>query len=215
MTSEEAVRATEAYEWIVRVQQSQRCRRDHTALYQVAKRLAESEAAEPHDRARAARTAQEVELLAAAHVDAIESSLGASDGSALEDAAWVTHLPMFLRDFDGLPAREALFERWRERLDAHRKASEEAAQQYYERQRDGDVAGAFRAGVLGMETAFLHHWATSAAVVERLRAWRREAGKHGLAPAMTDLFDAVVARWESAARKGNAVYARLNRSAAG
>lgn len=107
MTSADPARVAVSFETLDAMPAGEGWNRDFPALYQVAKRLASMAGADAAVKERAASRAAAIEAAAKAHADAIAASLGKSKGDKLEDAAWVGHVALFLRDWAGVPPATA------------------------------------------------------------------------------------------------------------
>ena len=185
--------------------------RDWAVLYQVAKRLSDLEGAPGDARKRAAQTADSVDRLAKKNVEAITKSLGKEKGDKVVEAPWVAMLPTFLRDFDGVPAREALAEAWKDRLEKHQTDAVKNLREYY-RVRDKDTAKAFDAGVEAVRVGFLWYECADATFLDALAKGKEDAKKLKLTKAQVKAYDQAVVPFVAARKSGVSAYQDLNKS---
>jgi predicted esterase len=183
--------------------------RDYAALHAVSRRVLATETAPEDLKTRATKCVQDVEALAAKHVEAIAKSLGKGKGEKLEDAAWVGHLPPFLRDFDGIACCDTMEKEWEERFAKQKADAVKALREYY-RVRKNDPAKAFSAGVEAVREGFLWCECSDPDFLKSLETWRAD-GKLKLAKADTKSFDDVLPTFNAARKKGLQEYASLNK----
>jgi hypothetical protein len=164
-------------------------------------------------RTKAKAAVETVERVAERHADAIRTSLGKEKGDRLVDAPWIGHLPSFLRDFDGVPAAEAMREEWKDRLERHADEGVKRLKEHYRLVRQGkDVPDAFSKGVEAIRVGFLYPECADPELLERLEAWKKDAKKHKLSKRALEAYDEVVPAFLSGRKAGLADYARVNRS---
>jgi predicted esterase len=174
---------------------------DFAGAWSLAGHVASSEVASESLKARAADTKSKVEALAAAHVE----EMRVPDDVELASEPWVGHLPIFLRAFPGVPAREDLAKRLAPVLDAHQKAAVANLREYYRALESKKVPAAFAAGTEAIAKGFLWHECWDSTLRENLASWRKDAAKHKLGkPALKaydagprNLSDAITAGWKS------------------
>jgi poly(3-hydroxybutyrate) depolymerase len=183
---------------------------DAAALYLVAKRVGTIDAAPAALKERAAKSVAAVDTLAKAHADAIAASLGKSKGEKLEDAAWIGHLAYFLRDFDGVPACDALAKDWADRLAKQKADGVKALREYYRVNRK-EPAKAFPAGVEAVREGFLWCECADPEFLQTLAGWRNDAAKLKLGKTDLKAYDDVVPAFTSGRKKGFDAYAQINR----
>jgi poly(3-hydroxybutyrate) depolymerase len=210
MTSADPARVQASLDAIEAVEVGEGWSRDAAALWLVAKRAASMESASAALKERAAKSAAAVEALAKAHADAIAASLGKGKGDKVEDAAWVGHLAYFLRDFDGVPACDALAKEWADRLAKHKSEGVKALKEFY-RTSKKDPAKAFPAGVEAIREGFLWHECCDGEFLNTLTGWRADAAKLKLGKADLKAYDDVVPAFTSGRKKGFDEYAQINR----
>ncbi len=210
MTSDDPARVAASFDFLDKMPDESGFVRDPSAMYAVAKRIATLPGAPDDLRARAAKAQQAVEDLAKRHVDAVAASLGKGKGDKVEDAAWIGHLPTFLRDFDGVPACDALAKEWADRLAKQKQDGVKAVDEYY-RTRQKEPAKAFVAGTTLVRDAFLWCRSADADLLKALADWRADAAKLKLSKADLKAYDDVVPAFTSGRKKGLDEYAGINR----
>ena len=106
-------------------------RHDYAGAYLLARRIVDLEEAPPALEKRAEKTMAAVQKLAQMHVKAIQ----APDPKKLEltRASWVAHLPMFVRNFRGVPACDELARIWDPVLKEHRKDFDAQFEKFWQR----------------------------------------------------------------------------------
>ncbi len=160
-------------------------RHDYAALHAVAQRVRSMEKL-PAPLARLATDAiRAVEALAEAHV--AEMKLPAKP--AFESRAWVGHLPLFLRDFAGVRAREELARKWEKDLEKQDKEATAQLRKYWAAVQRRDDAEAFEAGVAAVTGGFLHHACTDPDLLENLAGWRKDAQRLKLQKKVVKAYD--------------------------
>ena len=169
MAATEADRIAAAFSFLAEVKGKER--HDWAALHAVATRLLSLEAAPADLLARAKKAKAAVEALAEAHARALEQE----PSGAFEAAAWVGHLPVFLRAFAGVPACDALAARWERVLGQQGKDVEKPLRTYYQALGKGDHREAFAAGAEVLEKGFLLPEAWDRSLRDNLAAWGKDA----------------------------------------
>jgi len=205
MTAADPARIAAAFEELADVANEAR---DFVALADVARRLRDLEGAPVVARQRAGRMAAAVERLAARHVEAL-SRASPARADTLEEAPWVGHLPLFLRDFDGLPAQAALAKDWAGPLERHRKNADPHLREFW-RHREKEPARAFGSGVAAVKSGFLHPGVADPQVLGALEERRGKAGALKLPKAALKEYDGVVARFLAARKAGLEAFRKLN-----
>jgi pimeloyl-ACP methyl ester carboxylesterase len=180
---------------------------DWAGLYAVAKRAEDAPFADAATKARASKAVAVVEALAERHAKALPEKPGAEEGGA----PWVAHLPLFLRQFAGVPAADALAERWKDAYASHKDKGIARLKRHYA-QREKDVAEAFEQGVAAVAEGFLWCEVEDRAFRERLVGWQKDAKKHRLSKAALKAY-AVVPAFETSWKKGWEAFADVNKSA--
>jgi hypothetical protein len=209
MTTNDPARLAASFDALDEVKADNGWVKDESALYAVAKRIATFAGAPDALKARAAKAAQSVEELAKSHAESIAKSLGKGKGDKLDDAVWVAELPCFLRDFDGLPQRDAVAKDWDERLAKHKADAVKSLREFY-RTRQKEPAKAFAAGVEAVRVGFLWCECADPEFLKQLATWRGDA-KLKLGKADQKAYDDVVAAFISARKKGLEAYAEINK----
>jgi pimeloyl-ACP methyl ester carboxylesterase len=210
MTSADPARVAAAFATLETAEPGGGFDHDDAAMYAVAKRIASMEGVAGDVKARAAKAAAAVEELVKAHEEAIAKSMGKGRGEKLEDAAWVAHLPAFLRDFDGVPGCDAMAKDWCDRLAKQKKDAVASLREFY-RARQKDPAKAFAAGVEAIRVGWMWCECADADFLKTLATWRGEAAKLKLAKSDVKAYDDVVPAFLSARKKGLDAYASVNR----
>jgi hypothetical protein len=184
---------------------------DWAGLYSLAKHVGDCAFAKDATRARAAKAAAVVEALARKHVEALA---GAKPGAPLDAKGWAAHLPVFLRQFAGVPARDELAATWKDALEEHEEKGNAACDKWWaaSRKNPPDVAAAFDAGLEAIARGFLGCRAQDGAMREQLEGWQKDAKKHRLSKKALRDFAAVEAMKE-AWKKGWDAYADVCRTA--
>jgi predicted esterase len=211
MTSADPSRVAAALDTLAKMPPGEGWDRDEAALYLVAKRAAAMESAPADVKERAAKSMAAVEALAKAHADAIAASLGKGKGDKVEDAPWVGHVAMFLRDFDGVPACDAMAKEWADRAAKHKADGIKALKEFY-RVREKDPGKAFGAGVDAIRSGFLWCECSDAQFLDTLTGWRADAAKLKIGKAELKAYDEVVAAFVAGRKKGVDEYAALNKA---
>jgi predicted esterase len=152
---------------------------DWAGLYTLAKHVAESSQAPAALKARAQKATGIVEALAKAHSAALVSI---KPGAPFEKKAWVAHLPMFLRAFMDVPAREELAAAWKPTLTAQQSATAEALKAYLAASSGpGKEAEAFEKGVALLTGGYLTYLNADGNLSTSLATWAKDAKKLKLA----------------------------------
>jgi predicted esterase len=184
---------------------------DFSAWYAVARRAAALEGAPEDLRKRGAADAASLEALAAKHAEAIRAAVGKEGPDRAPGKPWIGRAARFLRDFEGVPAREALAKEWAATLDRHREKAVAALKEHY-RVRENDARKAFESGVRAVRDGFLHYECSDPAFLDSLAAWEREAAKWRLDPAAVKAYAAVVPPFREALDRGWKDYLEANRA---
>lgn len=188
-----------------------RVEHDWAALHALARRVGESAFAKDATKRRAAKAVAVVEALARKHVEALA---GAKPGARLDGAGWAAHLPVFLRQFAGVPACDELAATWKDTLKDHEARADAAYGKWWSASRKAspDVAAAFDAGIDAIERGFLGVRAQDRALRETLEGWQKDAKQHRLAKPALKAFAAVEAM-SAAWKAGWEAYARVCKTA--
>ena len=149
MTTKDMERLKVSFEFLATVKAKER--HDYAAVYSLAKHIANLDGAPGALKKRAERAMKTVDAGARAHVAALKK---VPDPVTFEKKPWVGHLPMFLRAYRGVPAREDFAKTWERVLSRH---AEEAVPHLRVFFRSKDPAEAFTAGVEAIKVGFLHY----------------------------------------------------------
>jgi hypothetical protein len=181
---------------------------DWSGLYSLAKRAAGASFAKEATKARASKAIGVVEALAKKHADELAT---VKPGGAADGKPWMAHLPVFLRQFRGVPACDELATAWKATLEKHQEKGIAHLKKYYQA-REKDVATAFEEGVAAIAEGFLWCEVEDVAFRETLEGWQKDAKKHKLSKkAMKDF--GVVEGLKVAWKKGWDAYAGVCRTA--
>jgi hypothetical protein len=186
--------------------QDEKAEHDWAGLYLLAKRIAGLEGLPPSLAEDARKAVQQVEALAAKHVKA----LSVAPGTASEAKPWVAHLPIFLRAFAGVPACDALAERWKDTLASHEKEGVAHLRKHYAALNKKDLADAFAEGVAAIQTGFLWRECWDADFRKNLQAWHQDAKKLKLSKKALKDYDAVMPAFDKQIPAGSKAFADLN-----
>jgi pimeloyl-ACP methyl ester carboxylesterase len=183
---------------------------DFAGLWSLAGRIEGMAEAPDGLKQRAAKARKLVEDLAQAHVSAI----ALPEKMAFEPKPWVGHLPIFLRAFDGVPAREELAKRLEGTLDAHREAAVAHLRKYWQaRERKPDEA--FAEAVAAVEKGFLWHECWDLEMRKQVREWRKDAKKLKLGKGAMKSYDGMFEDYEKALGEGWKAFEAVNRKSGG
>lgn len=168
---------------------------DWAGLYSLARHAAESTFVKDTAKARATKAIAAVEALAKKHVEALA---GIKPGAAADGKPWMAHLPVFLRQFAGVPACDALAATWKDALEKHKERGIVHLKKYYAN-REKDVAGAFDEGIAAISEGFLWCEVEDKAFRDALEVWHKDAKKFKLSKkALKDyaVVEGLVAAWK-------------------
>ena len=182
---------------------------DHAAAYTLAKRIVAMDGAPDALKKRAQAAMNAVNDLAAAHVAALK-------GARLDAYAakpWVGHLPVFLRGFMDVPARDEYAREHGDALARHREEAVKNLRQYYQLLRQGSEAEAFVAGVAAVRTGFLHYECADKKFLERMAELRKQAKKLKIPKDAIKAYDAILPAYTKAQAEGLRAYEATNRKA--
>jgi predicted esterase len=190
---------------------------DWGGLWSLAKHVEEARFAKDATKARAKKAVDVVETLAKKHAEALA---GAKPGSPADGKPWMAHLPMFLRQFAGVPACEELAAKWKKTLEKHQEAGAAHFEKFWASRKKNDVVEAFDEGIATIAEGFLWSRAqerfpegqSGPAVQVSLKAWQKDAKKLKLSKKALKDF-AVVDMLESAWKKGAEAYAEVCKTA--
>lgn len=188
-----------------------RVEHDWAALYALARRVGASAFAKDPTKRRSAKAVAVVEALARKHVEALA---GAKPGARLDGTGWAAHLPVFLRQFAGVPGCDELAATWQAAMKAHEEQGNAAYAKWWTASRKAtpDVAAAFDAGIDAIERGFLSARAQDRALRDALEAWQQDAKPHRLSKPSLKAFAAVEAM-KAAWKAGWEAYARACKTA--
>jgi predicted esterase len=205
MTTKDPERLATCFELLADVKVKEE--HDWAGLYRLAKHVESSAIAPAALKQRAQKAAAAVEALAQSHADA----LAVKPGTPFEKKAWVGHLPIFLRSFMDVPAREALAASWKDALEEHQKVGVAHLRKYFPAMRKNDATEAFEEGVAAIVEGFLHYECADAALRENLAKWEKDAKKNKLSKKAVKDYEAVVKGYGAVLKDGWEAFAALNR----
>ena len=189
---------------------------DWGGLWSLAKHAEEAPFAKDATKARARKAVDVVEALAKKHAQALSD---VKPGSPADGKPWMAHLPVFLRQFAGVPGCTELAAAWKDTLEEHEKRGAAHFEKWWAKREKKDVADAFEEGVAAVVEGFL--WCRTQdkftegqmgpALQVTLKAWQKEAKKKLSKKALKDF--AVVESLESVWKKGWDAYADICKTA--
>ena len=209
MTTTDAARLAACLDMLTKV--TGKDRHDYAGAYLLAQHILSLEEAPPALKKRSQKTVDAVQKLAQMHVKAIK----APDPKKLEftRAPWVAHLPMFVRNFRGVPACDEFAKTWDDVLQVHRKAFDAQLDKFWQH-KQRNPAKAFDAGVKGLQKGFLHHrGADREFFLTQMQAWRKNAKNHKLSKKSIKAYDALVPDFEKAQKDGARAFFGVNKKA--
>lgn len=177
-------------------------RTDYAAVYSLAKRIQELPFATQAVRRRADRAVAAIEKLATAHVKALKTA------KKFDGKPWVVQLPLFLRQFHGVPAREELAETWKKTLDKHQKQGQAQINKYWNARKPADK---FAAVVKAMKVGFLYFRCHDNKMLNRLKEWRKNAKGNKLGKAALKDYDDLMPKVEKAKKDAYRAFHAINR----
>ena len=183
---------------------------DWAGYHGVARRIAGLAGIPEEAKSRAAAAVAALEGLASEHAAAIRAGAGKEGPPKLDGKPWIGRAVRFLRDFEGVPARDELAKEWAKALESHREKGVESLREFY-RARGKDPKKAFEAGVKAVRDGFLHYECADGAFLKALADWERDAKKLKLAPAAVKAYRQSVEGFADALEKGGRDYAEANR----
>ena len=181
-------------------------RHDYGATYSLARHVAGSPNASAAAKKHAQAAMAAIERAARAHVAALS---GAKD--RFEAKAWVGHLPMFLRAYRGVPARDAFAQKWEPVLEQHKQAAVPSLRTYYQSKRAGKIAEAFAGGVAAIEAGYLHYECADREFLKTMAAWAKDAKKLRLPRDAAKTYKEMVPGYEKALKGAYRSFDGVNR----
>lgn len=184
-------------------------RHDYAGAWSLARHVEKQDGAAEKLKARAGKIAASIEALAEAHVEELASDM--KPGLPFAKAAWVGHLPMFLRTFNGVPACDAFFGTWGKDLEAQHEHGIKHFTAYWRARDEGDEKRAFEAGLEALDEAFLYVQTADFRFRKAMKDWRKDAKRLELPRKKLKLLDARMAAFEKSLELGAKAFDRLNR----
>lgn len=190
MTTKDPVRLAACFETLAFAKKKDE--HDWAGLYTLAKRVTASDIAPAQIKSKAQKATGIVETLAKAHT-AVLAVKGPT--VAFEPKPWAAHLPMFFRAFPDVPARDELYERWKDPLTAQQLEAAAPLKAWQEAMSGADKATAFEKGVALLTAGFLTRLNADGTLAANLAAWEKDArklkiGRESL-KSYTDIMDAL------------------------
>jgi hypothetical protein len=168
MTSEDPARVGAAFRALN--DSSDKEHRDFQALYMLSARILEMPSLGTKAEARAKEVMTNIDTLAKKHIAAMELP-DPDEVDTLVGEPWVGHLPMFLRDFRGVPAADELAGDWEKTIEKQKKAAIKHFGDYREALGNNDHKEAFGTGAKVLSEAFLRRSASDKDFLQKLENW--------------------------------------------
>ncbi|MHC4547867.1 MAG: alpha/beta fold hydrolase [Planctomycetota bacterium] len=202
MTTKDMDRLAVSFDFLTAVKAKER--HDYAGVYLLASHIVSLEGAPAGLKKRAQRAMRSVEAGARLHIAALDIP----EPVQFEKKPWVGHLPMFLRAYRGVPAREEFAVKWEPLLAAHREAAVPHLRLSHQ---STDPAEAFREGVAAIEVGFLHYECADFESFRRpLARWRKDR-KLQLDRDAVKAYDALVPAYEKALKEAYRSFDAVNR----
>jgi predicted esterase len=203
MTTKDMDRLKISFEFLTTVKAKER--HDYAGVYSLAKHITTLEDAPDALRKRAERAMKTVDAGAKAHVAALKRI---PDPPRLEKKAWVGHLPMFLRAYRGVPAREDFAKKWEPILQQHAEAAVPHLRTFFQSK---DPAEAFAAGVDAVRVGFFYYECIDPETFRKALNRARNNKQLKLPKDALKAYDEVVPTFEKALKDGFRSFDGINR----
>jgi predicted esterase len=207
MTTTDPERLQACLDVLAKVEGDQFDQHDFAGAWSLAGRIAGLAEAPDALKSRAAEVRKQVEALADAHVE--EMKIPAK--IAFDGGAWIGHLPIFLRAFQGLPAAESLAAKWKATLEQQQKDAIAALRKYGPAAQKGKVAEAFDAAMEAISSGYLYVECWSPDLRKALKEWHKDAKKQKLSKPSLKTYDLVFDDFEKALVNGSKAFEEVNR----
>ena len=181
---------------------------DWGGLWSLAKHVGGAAFAKPSTKTRATKAVDVVEALAKKHAEALS---GVKPGAPPDGKPWMAHLPVFLRQFHGIPGAVELEASWKATFEKHQEKGIAHLKKYYASREKG-VPEAFDEGCAAIEEGFLWCEVQDRAFRESLEGWQKDAKKYKLSKKALKDFS-VVEGMKAAWKKGWDEYADVCKTA--
>lgn len=198
MTTDDPERLKVSFDLLSDVNGETAAEHDFAGLWSLAARIEKLDSAPADLKARAAKARQRVEDLAAAHV----RELALPEKLVFDGKPWNGHLPVFLRQFQGVPAREELAKKLEAVLAAQKKDAVAHLRKYFAALRQGKQDDAFEEGVAAIQAGWLWCECWDQQFRKNLRDWRKDAKKLKLGKGALKAYDAVFEDFEKTLAEG-------------
>ncbi len=207
MTTDDPERLTTCFTFLA--DNKYRERHDYAGTYLLAQRIADHEAAPEALKARAGKVRDAVAALAQQHADALAKEM--PKDLAFAKQAWVAHLVMFLRTFNGVPACDALFEANARALKKDRDRGIKHFTAYWKAVNAGDSKKAFAAGAKALQQAFLYHQTADYQFRKNMKDWAKSPKSLKLSKKDVKAFQSRMKDFEKAQELGMKAFDKLNK----
>lgn len=204
MTTDNPKRLAVAFNFLANCKVKERT--DYAAVYSLSKRIQTLPFATPAVRRRADKAVLAIEKLAAAHVKALKTA------KKFDGKPWIIQLPLFLRQFHGVPAREELATTWKKTLDKQEKQALTQINRYWNSRKPSDK---FAAAVKAIKAGYLYFRCHDSLMLKKLKGWRKDAKQNKLSKAALKDYDALVPKIEKASKDAYRAFHGLNRKVGG
>jgi len=205
MTTDDPERMEACFDFLASCKSKERT--DYAAVYRLAQHIAESELAPEPLKRRAAAAVRTVEKLAAAHVKAF----GDVDLAEFEADAWIGHVPMFLRAFMDVPAREEFAAKWQKVLDKQAKEGAKQYSKYWSAMQKDARDKAFVAGVAAFKAGYLWQRVSDHIFLKNLAGWHKDAKDLRIPKKALKDYDTYLKSLDKLLKKGARDFDAINR----
>jgi len=205
MTTEDLSRLEESFDFIASCKQKERT--DYGAIYTLAMHIKNLDEAPPALKARASKAMTTINALAAKHVTALK----AANPAKFNGNAWIGHMPMFLRTFMSVPAREEFASKWKKELARHSKDGGKYYGKYWQALDKGNNKDAFEEGVAAVKHAFLYQRVTEYLFLKELAGLEANSKKLRISKGSLKDYNAIIPVLKKAKEKGAKEFDTINR----
>ena len=199
MTTTDPDRLKVCFEFLANCKNKERT--DYAAVYSLAKRIREVRFA-PVRYGRPEKAMGAINDLAKRHARALKP------GTEFDGKAWIMHLPLFLRSFMDVPARDEFAAEWTKVLDTHEKKALVQLKKYWNSKKPKER---FVAGVNAIKVGYLYFRCHDNEFLKNLKTWRKTAKKMRVGKKAIKDFDTYVPALEKAIKEGYRAFDGLNR----
>lgn len=182
---------------------------DFAGLYLFASRIARMPEATAGAKRVSEKAIKSVEALARKHI-AKFAEVDPNGEFTIGDDAWIGHLPMFLRAFEGVPEADALKDRWAKVMEQQKATGMKDLSGYSRGLRAGDKGAAFSAGLRALKACFLTVYCTDRQFLENMDKWAGDARSLKLDRAEVSEFKALSKDHRKALTSGRKAFEAIN-----